>query len=104
MTLGQNVASCLLRVLTALGNGAYDRKNGGTDLIKAAANESCHAGPAAVVAARERALAKAAGRNYSNVHADIAALELALVARDAQGAVHVPFDAVEIQVKLAVAA
>lgn len=48
------------------------------------------------------ALAKAAGRNYSNVHGDIAALEtLGLVARNGQDAVCVPFDSVEIRLDLA---
>jgi len=51
------------------------------------------------------ALAKAAGRNYSNVHRDVAALEgLGLIERDANGAVLVPFDAVEIRLGLAQAA
>ncbi len=48
------------------------------------------------------ALAKAAERNYSNVHTDIARLEeLRLVERTDQGAVSVPFDAVEFLVPLA---
>lgn len=48
------------------------------------------------------ALAKAAERNYSNVHADVARLEeLGLVERSADGAVSVPFDAVEIRYPLA---
>lgn len=48
------------------------------------------------------ALAKSAGRNYSNVHTDIARLEeLGLVERTDEGAVTVPFDAVEILVPLA---
>ncbi|MBK7144118.1 MAG: transcriptional regulator [Xanthomonadales bacterium] len=48
------------------------------------------------------ALAKAAERNYSNVHGDIAALEaLGLVERDDAGTVRVPFDAVEIHLDLA---
>ncbi|MFT3791523.1 MAG: hypothetical protein QM741_10670 [Rudaea sp.] len=43
------------------------------------------------------ALAKAASRNYSNVHSDVAALEtLGLIERDAVDAVFVPFDSVEI--------
>lgn len=47
------------------------------------------------------ALAKAAGRNYSNVHADVARLEeLGLIERDADGAVLVPFDSVEIHLPL----
>lgn len=47
------------------------------------------------------ALAKAAARNYSNVHTDIARLEeLGLVERDEQGAVSVPYDAVEILLPL----
>jgi len=47
------------------------------------------------------ALAKAAGRNYSNVHRDVAALEdLGLIERDAQNRVLVPFDAVEIRMPL----
>lgn len=51
------------------------------------------------------ALAKAANRNYSNVHSDIAALEsLGLVKRDEDDAVCVPFDSVEIRVTLADAA
>lgn len=48
------------------------------------------------------ALAKAAARNYSNVHADIARLEeLGLVERSKDGAIGVPFDAIEILVPLA---
>jgi predicted transcriptional regulator len=48
------------------------------------------------------ALAKVAGRNYSNVHSDIAALEsLGLIERDAADAVRVPFDTVEIRLDLA---
>lgn len=51
------------------------------------------------------ALAKAAGRNYSNVHADIARLgELGLVERTDDDAVLVPFDAIEIHMSLAQAA
>jgi predicted transcriptional regulator len=48
------------------------------------------------------ALAKAAERNYSNVHTDIARLEvLGLVERTEEGAVSVPYEAVEILVPLA---
>jgi len=48
------------------------------------------------------ALAKSAGRNYSNVYRDVAALEnLGLVERDEAGAVFVPFDSVEIRLGLA---
>ena len=48
------------------------------------------------------ALAKAAERNYSNVHTDIARLEeLGLVQRTDEGAVSVPFEAIEILVPLA---
>ena len=51
------------------------------------------------------ALAQAAGRNYSNVHRDVSALEsLGLIARDTQGAVRVPFDSVEIRLDLAAVA
>jgi predicted transcriptional regulator len=51
------------------------------------------------------ALAKEAVRNYSNVHSDIARLELlGLVERDEAGAVLVPYDSVEIRVPLAKAA
>jgi len=51
------------------------------------------------------ALAKSAGRNYSNVHRDVAALEdLALVERNEAGQVLVPFDKVEIHLGLAQAA
>lgn len=58
------------------------------------------AGPCSVYA-----LAKTAGRNYSNVHSDVAALEaLGLIARDDQGAVSVPFDAIEIRLGLSAAA
>ena len=47
------------------------------------------------------ALAKAAERNYSNVHADIARLEdLGLVERTDDDTVLVPFDAVEIRMAL----
>ena len=48
------------------------------------------------------ALAKAAERNYSNVHSDVARLEeLGLVERTEDGSVSVPFDSVEILVPLA---
>ena len=48
------------------------------------------------------ALAKAAERNYSNVHADIARLEvLGLVERTEGGAVSVPYESVEILLPLA---
>lgn len=48
------------------------------------------------------ALAKAAQRNYSNVHTDIARLEvLGLVERVADGSVSVPYESVEILVPLA---
>lgn len=51
------------------------------------------------------ALAKAAGRNYSNVHADIGRLiDLGLVERTDDDAVTVPFEAVEIHMALAQAA
>jgi len=46
-----------------------------------------------------------AGRNYSNVHRDVAALEdLALIERDDEGRVFVPFDAIEAYIPLAKAA
>lgn len=48
------------------------------------------------------ALAKAAGRNYSNVHTDVSRLEeLGLVERSDDGNVSVPFESVEILVPLA---
>jgi len=48
------------------------------------------------------ALAKAAERNYSNVHTDVSRLEeLGLIERSEEGAVSVPFDSVEILVPLA---
>ena len=48
------------------------------------------------------ALAKAAARNYSNVHTDVARLEaLGLVDRNGDGAISVPYDAVEILLPLA---
>jgi predicted transcriptional regulator len=51
------------------------------------------------------ALARAAQRNYSNVHTDTAALErLGLIERDENDAVFVPFDAVEIRLVLSTAA
>jgi predicted transcriptional regulator len=51
------------------------------------------------------ALAKAAERNYSNVHTDVARMEeLGLIERTAQGAVSVPYESVEILVPLARAA
>ncbi len=51
------------------------------------------------------ALAKAAGRNYSNVHADIARLtELGLVDRNEDDTVEVKFNAVEIRMALEKAA
>jgi len=55
------------------------------------------AGPCSVYA-----LAKAAERNYSNVHADVSRLEeLGLIERTEEGAVSVPFEAIEILVPLA---
>lgn len=51
------------------------------------------------------ALAKAAQRNYSNVHTDTAALErLGLVQRDSGDSVLVPFDTIEIRLALSTAA
>jgi predicted transcriptional regulator len=51
------------------------------------------------------ALAKAAGRNYSNVHADIGRLvDLGLVERTDDETVLVPFESVEIRMALAKAA
>jgi predicted transcriptional regulator len=48
------------------------------------------------------ALAKAAERNYSNVHTDISRLEeLGLIERSEDGAISVPFEAIEILVPLA---
>lgn len=48
------------------------------------------------------ALAKAAERNYSNVHTDVARLEeLGLIERTADGSVHVPYESVEILLPLA---
>jgi predicted transcriptional regulator len=48
------------------------------------------------------ALAKAAERNYSNVHGDVARLELlGLIERTEEGTVHVPYEAIEILVPLA---
>lgn len=48
------------------------------------------------------ALAKAAERNYSNVHTDAARLEeLGLIERAEDGSVSVPFESVEILVPLA---
>jgi predicted transcriptional regulator len=48
------------------------------------------------------ALAKAAERNYSNVHTDVSRLEtLGLVERTEDGSVVVPFDSVEILLPLA---
>lgn len=49
-----------------------------------------------------RALAKAAERNYSNVHTDVARLEeLGLIERTESGEISVPYDSVEILVPLA---
>jgi predicted transcriptional regulator len=51
------------------------------------------------------ALAKAAERNYSNVHTDVARLEeLGLIERSEEGTVSVPYDSVEILLPLAQAA
>jgi predicted transcriptional regulator len=48
------------------------------------------------------ALAKAADRNYSNVHTDVGRLEeLGLVSRTDEGDVLVPFESVEIRFPLA---
>lgn len=48
------------------------------------------------------ALAKAAGRNYSNVHTDVSRLEeLGLIERAEDGSIAVPFEAVEILLPLA---
>jgi predicted transcriptional regulator len=57
-------------------------------------------GPCSIYAA-----AKAAGRNYSNVHTDLTRLqELGLVERGEDGSLQVPFDRVEILLPLAQAA
>lgn len=51
------------------------------------------------------ALAKAADRNYSNVHTDVARLsDLGLIERNSEEAVFVPFDDVEVHFHLANAA
>jgi predicted transcriptional regulator len=43
------------------------------------------------------ALARASGRNYSNVHSDVAAMEsLGLIERDEMDAVFSPFDSIEV--------
>lgn len=48
------------------------------------------------------ALAKAAERNYSNVHTDVARMEeLGVIERSGEGEVLVPFETVEIVVPLA---
>ncbi len=48
------------------------------------------------------ALAKTAGRNYSNIHTDVTRLvELGLVERAEDGTVSVPFESVEIRFPLA---
>ena len=48
------------------------------------------------------ALAKAAERNYSNVHTDVARLEiLGLLERTEDGSISVPFESVQILVPLA---
>ncbi|MBI2959642.1 MAG: MarR family transcriptional regulator [Betaproteobacteria bacterium] len=48
------------------------------------------------------ALAKAADRNYSNVHTDVSRLEeLGLIERSEDDAISVPFESVEILVPLA---
>jgi predicted transcriptional regulator len=48
------------------------------------------------------ALAKAAERNYSDVHSDVSRLEeLGLVERSEDGSISVPFESVEILVPLA---
>ena len=48
------------------------------------------------------ALAKAAERNYSNVHTDVSRLEeLGLIERNDASAISVPYDAVEILLPLA---
>jgi predicted transcriptional regulator len=48
------------------------------------------------------ALAKAADRNYSNVHTDVGRLEeLGLIERTEEGSVFVPYESVEILVPLA---
>jgi predicted transcriptional regulator len=48
------------------------------------------------------ALAKAAERNYSNVHTEVARLqELGLVERSTDGAISVPFESIEILFPLA---
>jgi len=58
------------------------------------------AGPCSVYA-----LAKTAGRNYSNVHTDVGRLlELGLVERREDETVFVPFDEIDIRLPLAAAA
>lgn len=47
------------------------------------------------------ALAKAAGRNYSNVHTDVARLlELGLIERKDDGSINVPFESIEVRLPL----
>lgn len=51
---------------------------------------------------RVYALARAAERNYSNVHTDVSRLEeLGLVERADDGSISVPFESIEIRVPLA---
>lgn len=51
------------------------------------------------------ALAKAAERNYSNVHSDVARLlDLGLIERAEDETVFVPFDEIDIRLPLAIAA
>jgi predicted transcriptional regulator len=51
------------------------------------------------------ALAKTAGRNYSNVHTDVARLiELGLIERTDDEKVFVPYDDIEVHFRLAAAA
>jgi len=55
------------------------------------------AGPCSVYA-----LAKAADRNYSNVHTDVVRLEeLGLIERTDEGSIHVPYESVQIFLPLA---
>ena len=50
-------------------------------------------------------LSKAAGRNYSNVHTDVARMvELGLIERTEDEKIFVPFDDVEVHFRLAAAA
>jgi len=60
----------------------------------------CHGRPGVREVASIRALAKALGRDYSNVHADVQALAAAGLLDTAGGGVRADYDAIETKIAI----